>query len=520
MADVQAQLRELSRDPSLRRRENSLAALADALDGPDGYLWAKVNLFDAFGEESLVVEGERSLVNRVSALEIVRNFAILLPLLWTWAAIGFAITAFNGLLESVDPNEASLVGAPFIEQWAKGFGGRTSISFSVVAYVDALLILVVVALSIYVGFQQKRLDVRIEEERSEKWNELREALTQASVVLAEKAYDTPQRFNEELTRLWGSYQGVSDQLRHASDALQDAVGESRNHTSGLSEASAALQHSGAAISSGADVLNETLIGVRTDVAALAVSIGDVAGEVRELISTHQKLSGRLEDGMAQTSQATAALEATAVAIPVQVGAAGDQLMAAVREELKNRSAVSDDLARAGEHAMALANNMDKSSRQFLDAAATLQDVAGGLPLELSKATTQISSSVEQAEQSLSQLPGRIAEGLNGLKDLPPQLASLDGRYRETNEALTGASIQLNAYAEGLSRASDQLESTIGQLRAQGDQVPEQVEALTRSVADVAAACSDVAHSVASAAGVSTGASEQRGWFRRSGKRAG
>lgn len=503
VAEVEAELRELSRDPSLVRRSNSLSALADALQGEDAHLWAKVNLFDAFGEESLVVEGERALTNRLAALEIVRNFAILLPLLWTWFAIGVAISAYSQLLDTVNPSEASLRGAPFIEQWAQGFGGRTSINFRTVAYVDAFLILVVVALSIVVGFQRRRLDVQMEEERTAKWNALREALTQASIILATRAYDTPARFNEELTRLWGRYEGVADNLRDASNQMRRSLEESQAHTAGINHASESLLVAGSSIAAGTDQLNATLEGVRADVSALTAWSEQVAGKVHELAVAHHRLAGRIEDGLSHTTSAAGALQSAAAELPAQVSAVGDQFVTVIRDEMAARSNASEDLSRAGQHAATLAQGLQATSRQFLDAASTLQETASGLPRELSQASAQIASSVDRTERTLSELPQAITTGIDPIRQIPPQLEALEGRYREVESSLGVAAERLNGYSEDLVRSGAELQRTAAAIGAQGDAFPAQLQDLRQTVAEVAAACQEVARSISAAAGMTS-----------------
>lgn len=499
VVEVEQRLRDLGNDPSLVRRKNSLGSLADALTGPDGHLWAKVNVFDAFGEESLTISGEAELVNRLAWLEGVRNFGILLPLLWTWTAIAVGIGAYNDLLSTNDVNDARIIGAPFIEQWAGGFGGRTWITFKWVALIDALLILGVVVLSAIVSYVRKQLDVGIENERDARWNELREVLTDASIHLAAKGYDTPARFSEELTRLWTKYEGVADQMRLASKELERAVGNSETYTRGLRESSENLVGAGQTMAGSAELLHGSVGAMRGDIAALTAAAEGLGADIAQLIAAHQAIGERLNHSMDSTANAASTLERSARSISDQVNETNVVFLEAVRFETAGRDQATANFVQAGAHASELAGSLDKTARQFLDAAATLQDTAARLPEGLERATVQIAASVDQSHHSLNELPDRITEGLRPLDSLGQQLEGLEGGYRGAQAGFLTATEQMAGYSAELRGATEVVAQAMDRFQQTGEAIPTYLQEAAAQIQAAAQACDQVAIAVSAAA---------------------
>ena len=449
--DVESRLRALGSDPALARRSNSLGMLADALTGPDGHLWAKVNLFDAFGEESLTIRGEAATVNWLAWTELVRNFAILLPLLWTWAAIGFGIDAFNRLLATTDINEKDFVTAPFIQQWAKGFGNRTWITFKWVALIDVMLILLVIVMSFLVSFMRKKLDVSIEEERDRSWNNLREVLTLATVALAAKGYDAPARFSEELSLLWIKYQDVAFQMTNASRELEQALGISDAFTNSMHEASAGLLDAGQSFISTTKDLHGTVAGMRDDIKGLTVSADGLGSGVTQLIAANVDVGKELTSSIQSSNDAAASLKSSSQNMTVQVNETHDRFLDALRVEVAARDQATKQLADAGSNAQALAGGLKESAGQFFQAAEALKETASALPADITHAATQLAESVDQSRTSID--------------TIGQQLGQIDASYREVNAGFSTTSNKLDAVSTSIRKSSDVVSKAVD--RSQG-----------------------------------------------------
>lgn len=119
-------------------------------------------------------------------MELIRNVCILFPLLITWLGITFAILAYERLLSNPRPGEGLLLEAPFVELWTEGFGGRTWLTFGFIGILDVTAIAIVIGLSVWASWLQRKLNVDTEREREDKWNELRSGADDAAVVLGEQ----------------------------------------------------------------------------------------------------------------------------------------------------------------------------------------------------------------------------------------------------------------------------------------------------------------------------------------------
>jgi len=208
-------LYELADNDALIGRRDSLLELAGAIDGEDAHYWAKLNLFDVFGEDAVSVPKEKRHNTLATVIDYARNICILFPLLITWLGIAFAMSAYGDLLDA-NPDAGA---QPFVQLWQSGFEGRTS-SFSTIGRLDVFAILMVILLSLASGAYRYSLDVKIRNVELDVWNQLREVLTSVSLQLAKRAFDTPARFNEELTKASAGLERITSQIRNASS---DAV---------------------------------------------------------------------------------------------------------------------------------------------------------------------------------------------------------------------------------------------------------------------------------------------------------
>lgn len=112
---------------------------------------------------SILMENIRGGVLRkfgwINVLEIIRNVLILVPIFFTWFSLSQASIAY---LTTINKNP-SLVEVPFLLQWENGFYGNLpnfvgwSPTFSHVAFLDAILIAVIIILTFIVIFNNQYL---------------------------------------------------------------------------------------------------------------------------------------------------------------------------------------------------------------------------------------------------------------------------------------------------------------------------------------------------------------------------
>lgn len=81
-----------------------------------------------------------------------RNVFALLPLLLTWAALGWASLAYHQQLSA----QPTLIGTPFLDLWQTGFGSRMALTFAGTAIIDLSLLTVLVALTAFLHVKEGR----------------------------------------------------------------------------------------------------------------------------------------------------------------------------------------------------------------------------------------------------------------------------------------------------------------------------------------------------------------------------
>ncbi len=161
----------------LDRNGNSTAAgrlrdLADAVaGGPSAPYWAFVDLFRVFSPDDL---GEHPRDGITRWFEFFRNVLVLLPLIVTWAGIWSAVDSYHSLITE----KPQLAAQSFIYLWQGGFEGRTPLTLSLVAIIDAALLVGVFVLTFMVYGRQ------LSSGRAPDDSALREALVEADLALS------------------------------------------------------------------------------------------------------------------------------------------------------------------------------------------------------------------------------------------------------------------------------------------------------------------------------------------------
>ena len=105
LADAKTKLFELAEAPALENRRDSLLELAGALDSDKAHLWAKVDLFAAFGEDSVSVPKADSRDRQIVWFEWARNLLVLVPLVITWLGVWLASREYGELTRMAGEDE-------------------------------------------------------------------------------------------------------------------------------------------------------------------------------------------------------------------------------------------------------------------------------------------------------------------------------------------------------------------------------------------------------------------------------
>ena len=184
VAGMAEQLRGV--DPRAADRLDDLSAALASSDASAS--WADVDLRRAFNTERLAyaraVEAIGGPASRaIGVADRVRNVLVLVPILLTWFALAEASRAYASYI-TANPDE---VRKPFLLLWESGFGGHVgpfAPSFSKVALLDAILIAIIIALTLYAHGRREDRDDEVAASATAFQTDLDNVLADASVRLA------------------------------------------------------------------------------------------------------------------------------------------------------------------------------------------------------------------------------------------------------------------------------------------------------------------------------------------------
>lgn len=463
--EVRSELEQIAALPALARRRESIEDLAASLDTEEAHLWAKVDLYAAFGPDSIEVPAASKLTSRAGLVELVRNLLILTPLLITWIGISTASRAYGAMLDA-DPSAAQ---QPFIALWEGGFGGRTSVTLFRVGVADVIAFICVIGTSLWLSLLRRKIDVTVEAEERVTWNRLRQALLDASLHLNTKAFDTPARFNEEITRVVENLGDVTDKVDRASTRAESAIETIDASLEHLTGALSGFQSSIADQQSTLAVLGERVDSVSSGLGTLTGRLAELSVELDATIVESRGLASSVSTGLAELAAA-----GTAISIAGrEQSAASSHFLAGIQREAERQ----EELARLWNSATSAASeaavDLTRASAQ-LDAVQTRLDQRSARAADaLEEATGEITGAMATASLGLEQSAQGINEVLQAWQNgMTTSQAALVSATESLHSALETAADQLRVAGEGLSAQSA---DTHGQTR-------EAVEAMSAAVA--------------------------------------
>ncbi|MFH0246802.1 hypothetical protein ACG5V6_01005 [Streptomyces chitinivorans] len=231
-------LKDAARDPALAPRAEELLALAEALESADTDAldpWADLDLAEHFARPESIAEpatDDRG-ARFDGTLDWVLGALVFLPLLFTWAGLWKATSAYEALV-GADPEAAS---RPFLQLWQSGFQGHLDevFRFGHVAVGGCLSLMMLFALTAVHGYRRTLAERR--EEQAQRHTRaalarLVPVLTRAQLCLNEHRFASPQRFAAELNSAAGRIQRMhtkaittQEQLTRAAELVGRAMEE-------------------------------------------------------------------------------------------------------------------------------------------------------------------------------------------------------------------------------------------------------------------------------------------------------
>ncbi len=410
--------------------------------------WSDVDLSRAFNTDrlSLVYAVRREGGYAPSSIEIadkIRNVLVLVPILLTWAALAEAALAYNRYINA-NPDEA---GTPFLLLWQRGFGGEASVlspTFSTVAIIDAVVIVVMILLTFYTHGRRETQEDRITDTASAFQAEFDNVLAEATVILAGDRSDRPAQLSDSVERLADRFERSSQelltQLQVEHDRLENLATRREREFADFGKFASGMR-------SGAEEMHRLLVDLRQVSSGLETALQDLTGEVSSAADQQKSMLTAISHLERMTSSAVQS----------------DQ---AVTRQL---ALAANSLSDTADKAITGAESAAQAGRIASEAVRAIGDIA-----------RQIGQSQERVEQTLAgdtQANGRLAEALR------VTTAGTQSNTRALDEIGTGLERIKEEFERLGTQTGQQANALSGLLSRQGD-IAKEISQVARDMGSV------------------------------------
>ena len=399
IGQLSAMVQEVEPRSSRRLRE-----LATALTTETGrQRWSDVDLRRAFNTDRLALayavkrEGGYA-PNSIEIADKVRNVLVLVPILLTWAALGEAATAYNRYITE-NPDQAN---QPFLLLWQRGFGGEASIfspTFSTVALIDAVVIIVIILLTFYAHGRREKQEDQISDSAAEFQADLDNALAEATVLLSTDKSSRPAQLTDSVERLADTFstnsQSLLNQLQVEHDRLDHLASRREKEFADFGVFASGMR-------AGAEEMHRLLVDLREVSNGLEHALQDLASEV----STSGDQQRTLLTAVASLERMTSSAIQSDQAVSRQISTAASRLAETADKAIGG----AESAAQAGRAAVdavrgisALAGQVSESQQRVGDALQTQSDASGTLAESLRAST----SGAQSTARSLAEIGGEL-----------------------------------------------------------------------------------------------------------------
>jgi hypothetical protein len=476
------------------RSSGRLRDLATAVNTPsDRSRWNAVDLPQAFNTQRLSHEYALRKVGaqRVKLIEFAdkaRNALVLVPVFLTWYALAEASRNYANYITE-NPDQA---GQPFLLLWQQGFGEGTSLlhpTFSMVALVDAGVILVIIALTLYAHGRREDQEDAVANVAAEFYAAFDNTLAEAGVLLARDRAAQPSQLARNVAAL-------TDRFDHNSREILSLIDDERRRLREMGD----QRHEefqdfalfARSMRAGAEQSNRTLAELRQLSRSLDDSVErlgqDVASTGRHqatLLSTLQNLE-QLTSSAIQSDQAVTHRLAEAAAA---ISESADAAMAGAENANRISEAGNQALRGIGELAQRLADTSTELTTAMSRDTTSTQDVAGALMTttrqneRIAEALAALATDIGEIRTGFGEMANRTAAQARTLNGLLEQQSGIAQEITKATRELGAAGMttaQRNREAkEDITRLAQRLEQLTTSLNRAAQQVPT-VETLQRA----------------------------------------
>ncbi|MCC6314259.1 MAG: hypothetical protein IT337_09610 [Thermomicrobiales bacterium] len=464
------------------RSAERLEDLSRSIGNPDGRArWSEVDLRRAFQTDRLahayaVGQAGRYSATAIAAADRVRNVLVLAPILLTWFALAEASRAYASFIEE-NPDE---VRQPFLLLWQTGFGGHANSfapTFSQVAFLDAAIIAIIIALTLFTHGRREDREDLVEHAADSFQSDLDNVLSEATVVLARDRAGRPAQLATGIERLADRFDRSSQELltrlRLEHDRLEQLASRREREfadfgvfASGMragAEETHRLLVELRGVSSGLQTALEDLtteVGVSTDQGrTLLVAIQGLERLTTTDIQSDQALTRQIANA-AETladaaEKAISGVDAAAQAARIATDA-GRAIGVVAQSLAAGQSRVEDAVAKGAEANTRLAESLRGAGGGIGNATRTLQEIDASLASMRDGFSAVVSQSTEHAA-TLRALLGEQEAIASGLAEVARDIGAISigaaQRQESANRDISALVNRLDTVVEAMATSA-------------------------------------------------------------------
>lgn len=402
-----------------------LDELANAVSSAQGrQRWSDVDLRRAFNTDRLAhayaVKHEGGYAPKsIELADKLRNVLVLVPILLTWWAIGSAVNNYATFMKA-NPED----GTPFLVLWEQGFGGTAgwlSPSLSHVAFLDAILIGIIILLTFYAHGRREEQEDNIADTASLFQAEMDNALAEASVLLATDRSSRPVRLADAVERMADSFEESSgallNQLQVEHDRMELMTTRREREVNDFGTFATSMR-------AGAEEMQRVLGSLRDVAHGLELGISDMASDLaksgeqqRSLLLAVNNLERLTSSGIQNDQAATRQLAQTA---------------SRLGETAEKTIAGAESASQAGRLAMDAIRTMAEVTREI----SLSQERIDSILTEQNSSSMKLSSSLGDANGHVGQTARQLADIGSGLVTIQRDFAAIGQQNGQQLQALT------------------------------------------------------------------------------------
>ncbi|MCO5215858.1 MAG: hypothetical protein M9950_06845 [Thermomicrobiales bacterium] len=422
-----------------QRSADRLDELANAVTSTNGrQRWSDVDLRRAFNTDRLAhayaVKHEGGYAPKsIEVADKLRNVLVLVPILLTWWALGSAVSNYASYMKA-NPESAT----PFLVLWEQGFDGRAAWfapSLSHVAFVDAILIGVIIIITFYTHGRREEQEDNIADTASLFQAEMDNALAEASVLLATDRSSRPVRLADAVERMADSFEESSgallNQLQVEHDRMELMASRREREVTDFGSFATSMR-------AGAEEMQRVLASLRDVARGLDASIADMATDMAKSAEQQRSLLLAVNNLERLTSSAIQNDQAATR----QIG----QTAARLSETAEKTISGAENASQAGRLAMDAINSVADLARQITDSQSRIESVLTAQ----NSASARLTDSLGTADSHTSQTARQLTEIGAGLAAIQRDFAAVGQQNTQQLQALTSVLQQQTESGQSLS----------------------------------------------------------------------